>query len=399
VSWKSAAGRLLGLSATDIYFLKSLRHSWWLRQFYRLPLARFDVPELPPVDDVDRALARRIIAFYQRATEATDPIGQRSALWDRSLESFQGPLVAALRRRNEEGLAHLLHAFLRNQIVRGIDPGDSYSGRNWRVHSLRLLDALVSLAEQLGVVPTESGQGRAGLALADGLAPLVGRIEDRIGIKIGAPDVGGPYGLRAGDALITMNTPEYVHVAWRLKEAASRHCDGRLEVLEIGAGFGATALYFLRLAEVARYTMVDLPEIAALQAYYLGKCLGAASVSLYGEEEGAPIRIIPPHALPDVPSASIAFNQDSLPEIPTAAATGYVEWIRDHVTGIFFSYNHETLLAGGRFAVTSVPAIVSDVGGLERISRDLSWSRPGYVEEIYRPVGRPRSNRGEGSDY
>jgi hypothetical protein len=154
VSWKTAAGRALGLTPTDIYFLKSLRHSWWLRQFYRLPLARFEVPELPPVDNRDRALAKRIIAFYEQSTRATNAMGQRSALWDRSLESAQGPLVAALKRRDEEALAELLHGFLRNQIVRGIDPGDSYSGRNWRVHSLRLLDALVSLAEQRGVGTT-----------------------------------------------------------------------------------------------------------------------------------------------------------------------------------------------------------------------------------------------------
>ena len=340
---------------------------------------------MPPVDDIDRALARRIIAFYGHATQATDPMGQRSALWRRSLDSFQGPLVEALHQRDEAALAGLLHGFLRDQIVRGIDPGDSYSGRNWRIHSLRLLDSLVSLAEQLGVVATESGQGRGGAALADGLGPLVARIEERLRIGIGAPEVGGPYGLRSGSGLITMNGPEYVHVAWRLSEAVQRSCNGPVEVVEIGAGFGATALYFLRLADVARYTMIDLPEIAALQAYYLGKCLGPDSISLYGEPEGARIRIIPPHGLTEVGSADIAFNQDSLPEIPAEAAAGYIEWIRDHVTAIFFSYNHETLLPGGQFAVTSVPGLVADVGGFESVSRDLSWSRPGYVEQIYRP--------------
>ena len=182
------------------------------------------------------------------------------------------------------------------------------------------------------------------------------KIEERIGIGIGVPDVGGPYGLRAGDALITMNTPEYVHVAWRLHEAARRYCEGPFTVLKIGPGFGATVLYFLRLAEVERYTMVDLPEIAALQAYYLGKCLGADTVRLHGEvDNGATIRIIPPHALDSVKSASIAFNQDSMPEIPAAAVRDYIEWIRDHVTGIFFSYNHETLLAGGQLPSLRFP--------------------------------------------
>ena len=388
MSWKSRLAGVVGLSPSDVYFLKSLRHSWWLRQFYRLPLARFEVPDLPPIDDEDRALARRIIAFYERATQATDPAGQRSAMWERSFDSFQGPLVAALKRQDEAALAELLHGFLRNQIVRGIDPGDSYTGRNWRIHCLKLLDALVSLAEQVGAAATESGQGKGGLALAEGLEPLVRRIEEKIGIAIAAPNVGGPYGLRVGPRLITMNSPEYVHAAWRLDQAVRRHCEGPVEVLEIGAGFGATAFYFLQLAEVARYTMVDLPEIAALQAYYLGKLLGPGKVSLDGEDIEASVRIIPPHSLRDIPSVDVVFNQDSLPEIPADAAREYIEWIRDRVAGIFFSYNHETLLAGGQFAVTSVPKLVSDIGGLERVSRDLCWSKPGYVEEIYRPLGR-----------
>jgi putative sugar O-methyltransferase len=388
VSWKSAAGVLLGLTPTDAYFLKSVRHSRWLRHFYRLPLTKFDAPALPPVDEEDRALARRIIAFFERASEAGDHLAQRSPMWDRNLASLQSPLVAALRAADEEALAELLHGFLRNRIIRGIDAGDSYTRRNWRIHSLKLLDALVSLAEQLAVVRAESRQGKAGIAFAERVEQLVERIEDRVGFPIGAPAVGGPYGLRVGDRLIAMNTPEYVYVAWRLREAVQRYCTRGLEVLEIGAGYGATAYHFLRLVEVERYTIVDLPEIAALHAYYLGKCLGADAISLYGEDEAAKVRIIPPHALAEVASASLVFNQDSLPEIPAEAASGYIEWIRDHVTGIFFSYNHETILAGGQFAVTSVPEIVAQVGGLERVSRDLSWSRPGYVEEVYRPSAK-----------
>ena len=386
MSWKTAAGRLLGLTPTDVYFLKSLRHSWWLRRFYRLPLQKFDVPPLPSVDAEDRALARRISAFYHRATASgSSSLGQRSVMWDRNLANAQGPLVDALSKGNEDDLASLLHGFLRNQIVRGIDPGDSYTGRNWRVHSLKLLDALVSLAEQLGVTPTESGQGRAGGALVNGVGPLVELIQREIGIEIGAPNVGGPYGIGAGGQLITMNGPEYVHVAWRLAQASRRYCPGPVDVVEIGAGFGATAFYFLRLADVTRYTMVDLPEIAALQAYYLGKCLGADAIRLYGEDHDGKVHIVPPHALRDLKSSSILFNQDSLPEIPADAAKGYLEWARDSVTGLFFSYNHETLLPNGQFAVTSIPRLMSEIGGLERVSRDLSWSRPGYVEEIYRP--------------
>jgi len=94
VSLKSAAARLIGLTATDVYFVKSMRHSWWLRQFYRLPLQRLDVPQLTPVDTEDEELTRRIIVFYKRATRAkAGSLGDRSAMWDRNLANSQGPLV------------------------------------------------------------------------------------------------------------------------------------------------------------------------------------------------------------------------------------------------------------------------------------------------------------------
>ncbi len=364
MSVKTAAVRLLGLTPSDIFFLKSLRHSWWLRQFWRLPLSRFEFPPLQPIGADDLALSARIVVAY---TEA----GQRSTMWDRYLAGPQAPLVDALRNRDVEGLAHLLNGFLRSQIVLGIDPGDSY--KNWRIHSLKLLDALVSLAEQIGVVPTESGQGAFGTALAEGVEALCNRIEDRIGLAPTLPNIGGIYGLRIGDEFVTMNSPEYLLVAWRLTQV------GQGDVLEIGPGFGGTAYYFLKLTS-ARYTMIDLPEIAALQSYYMGKCFGPDSICLYGENGPGRIRILPPQALSDVGKVDIAFNQDSLPEIPHDAAKAYVEWIRDNASA-FFSYNHETL-SSGQFAITSVPAIAEEVG-LKRVSRNLSWSRPGYVEEVY----------------
>jgi putative sugar O-methyltransferase len=380
MSIKTAAARLIGVSDSDIFFLKSLRHSWWLWKIHRMPLARFEFPPLPPVDDVDRDLAARIIAFYGRASEQGGE-GQRSPMWDRNLTGFQAPLITALRGQDRDGLANLLRGFLRSSLVRGIDAGDAYRGGNWRVHSLKLLDGLVSLAEQLGASRAESSQGRSAQALAEGVGPLVDSIETRLGLKIGVPDVGGPYGLKVGDRMLTLNSAEYVRVAWRLKQVAPA---GRLRVLEIGAGYGAMARCFLQMAEVESYTIIDLPEIACLQAYFLGKCLGPGAICLYGEENEGRVRILPPHALGDAGRPNLAFNQDSLPEIPPDAAKRYLAWIRDNLEGVFFSCNHETTHPG--FAVSVVPDLIAEIGGFERVSRDLCWSRPGYVEEVYRPA-------------
>jgi hypothetical protein len=89
------------------------------------------------------------------------------------------------------------------------------------------------------------------------------------------------------------------------------------------------------------------------------------------------------------PNVDVVFNENSLPEIPPDVAQGYIRWIAGHVRRFFYSYNHESIVPGGEFAVCTVPELVRSVGGLTRVSRDRSWVRPGYVEEIYVPL---RSN-------
>ena len=379
MSIKTTVARLVGLRDTDIFFAKSMRHPWWLWRFSQLPLQRFVFPTLLPVDDIDRELSARIIAFYRRASESSG--AEKSAMWERSLASNQAPLIDAVKRQDVEGLAELLRGFLRSSLVRGIDAGDSYLTGNWRIHCLKLLDSLVSLAEQIGVARAESSQGAAAEALRNGIPAVVADIERRLAIRIDVPDVGGPYGLAVGDQLFTLNSAEYVRMAWRVSQCVAA---GPLRVLEVGAGYGALAHRFLQIAQVEKYTIIDLPEIACLQAYYLGKILGPEAVSLYGEPDTGKVRILPPEALGTVDRPNVVINQDSLPEIPAAAAENYLNWIRENLDGIFFSCNHETLVPG--FAVTSLPELIDRVGGFQRVSRDMCWSRPGYVEEVYVPM-------------
>jgi hypothetical protein len=95
--------------------------------------------------------------------------------------------------------------------------------------------------------------------------------------------------------------------------------------------------------------------------------------------------VLPTHAIGDCGPVDVLFNENSLPEIPADAARGYLEWGAKHVRGLFFSYNHESLTAQRDFAVGTVPEVVERIGGFRRLGRSLSWVRPGYVEEVYRP--------------
>ena len=54
--------------------------------------------------------------------------------------------------------------------------------------------------------------------------------------------------------------------------------------------------------------------------------------------------------------------------------------------GLFYSYNQEAAARLGDGAAQNiVHEAVTEVGGFVRVSRDPSWLRRGYVEEVYIP--------------
>jgi hypothetical protein len=135
------------------------------------------------------------------------------------------------------------------------------------------------------------------------------------------------------------------------------------------------------------YSIVDLPLMNALQAYFLGEVYGAEALQLFGEEDtGAPIRILPPQALTgqEPIAADVVFNQDSMPELNEKAAREYLAWMQDHVRGLFLSNNQEATTPVDGVAQLVVAELAAEFSGLTRIARRPSWVRRGYVEEVYR---------------
>jgi glycine/D-amino acid oxidase-like deaminating enzyme len=161
---KVRAASLLGFSANDIYLLKSIQHRRWiLRTFFgnrlNIPVQPLEVLAPAPVNEQDVLLCQRLIEAYRRARAISDDRLQVSSMWQQNLETLQSQLRTCLEIGEAPQLAELMSRFLATPVVRGIDTGDLYTGKNWKVQSLKALDDLASLAEQLGVVRTESGQG------------------------------------------------------------------------------------------------------------------------------------------------------------------------------------------------------------------------------------------------
>jgi hypothetical protein len=298
-------------------------------------------------------------------------------------------------------LASVLGTMFREPFLYGIASGALYAdARSWigsRIWSLKCLDDLVSLAECLGVVRTECPeQGPLGYSLRDGLEVLVARIEAALGIPIGFPAIGAPYGIQVGQTLITMETPEHIYAAFRVNEAIRLFLDRSARAapsfVEIGGGFGGTAYWLLHLRrmEASSYTIIDLPITNVIQGYFLSKILGESTVALYGESpEGnsgpKPVRVLPTRAIHSLEKykMDILINQNSIPEIPEQAVIGYMQWARTNLKGIFYSYNQEAYSPVGGVPQVLVPEIVARVGGFKLFTRNHSWLRRGYVEEVY----------------
>jgi len=302
-------------------------------------------------------------------------------------------LTEALGRGEAEGLARLLSSMFQSDFVIGMAAGSMVtedSGRLWsRLAWLTAISKLVALAEALGTTRVENPeQGHVATALRGGIETVIAGVEARLGMSLDFPDVGAACGVLVAGRVIPPEWPELIYGAVRLCEAIEAYvppCGRPPLVVEIGGGYGGMAYWVLGMID-ARYVIIDLPVINVLQGWFLGQALGHESVSLHGETEGR-IAIVPNHALTTVQTPfDILANKDSLPEISFDDAVGYLAWARSNCRGAFYSNNQEGAAVVSGAAQNVVGELIEHVGGFQRVRRDASWLRRGYVEEIFIPT-------------
>jgi len=73
-----------------------------------------------------------------------------------------------------------------------------------------------------------------------------------------------------------------------------------------------------------------------------------------------------------------------MPEMPLSEVERYMDWIVGSADGLFLSYNQEAYSVWEGVPQIHVPTVAAQHPGLVRLARETSWSRRGYVEEIYR---------------
>lgn len=368
-------------------FSKYLKQSAYLN---RLPFdADFKVL-YNPIFPEDLVLCKRLIAAYRKSM-ADFKLEEMGAHWSYNIRSYYGALISAIEEGNEEKLALELCAMFQKDFLAGITWGQAY--KKQRSYLLqRFFKELVFLAEYLQAVPVDcTDTVESAEALHQGYESLIKKIEAKLGISITFPYIGSPYGIKNNEGVVMLESPDYIYVSKRITEIISQ-LKTSVSIVEIGAGFGGTAYWLLRLAEssIREYAIIDLPIVNVLQGYFLAKAFGAERINLYGEHnKEALINIMPTYAIESCKNVDVLINENSMPEMSRRSAEGYIKWACTNLkdSGIFYSYNQENKHpyfdnSGNQLCVYE---IVQATGkNLKRISRNYSWVRHGWVEEIYK---------------
>jgi hypothetical protein len=206
------------------------------------------------------------------------------------------------------------------------------------------------------------------------------------------PDIcAGLFGLASGDRVIHVRSACAVYAACRiqdwLREREGRALD-ECRICEIGPGIGLVPTILGGLGARELF-LVDLPELNAMQAYFVSQSLPSHHLSLFGEPSptaGPIIRILPDFEFLDgvMPRFDLVFNQDSLPELDLDTVRRYLARI-PRTTRYFLSINQETRvpeatpLAGG-----FLPSMLRGSANWRCLYRMPAWARAGYLEEMYR---------------
>ena len=356
-------------------------------------------PELPPPTEVDESIARRLIERYKSTADgesSSAAVIPETSMWGTLRQEHYNHLRGLVEKGDSGKLSRYLTKVFRTETVNGYSLGTQFDSlpHRWPYLAVGIELSIVTLAECLGILRAENHeQGRTAYwRLEFSEEQLMSALEAHFGFRIEAPRFGDPRGIVFGGRFIARETCSHLYTAHRIQEIVGRErFAAPLQILEIGGGYGG-ACYWVRKVlgdRVARYSIVDLPEVALVQAYFLGS-VDPSSLVLSGEARehiSSPIELVPFFNLEQVNfKPNLLFNQDSMPEMPQSEVERYVRWGSENLNGLFLSFNQEAYSPWGGTLQVLVPRVVSQFPQYRRLSRETSWDRRGYVEEVYSTI-------------
>lgn len=349
--------------------------------------------------DADEAVLGRIVAAYRRASAAERDRGViRSGPWRSIRDGHMGELVALLEAGRPGPLAEYLRELPQREAGHGFFQGRATyematsSPEAERQRLVWIVDAVVGLAEALGVLDFVCPEARADLVREPpAIEEIVARIEAATGLPLGVPDIcAGLFGLAVGDRVVHVRSACAIYAALKIRDSL-RERAGRppaeWQVCEIGPGVGLVPTLLGRLG-IRRLVLVDLPELNAMQAYFLSLSLPSHQLALFGEPcpaDGPFVRIVPDFEfLGGLPlETDLVFNQDSLPELDLETVRRYLDRL-PAVTRYFLSINQETRVPDGApVSGGFLPEMLRGSTAIRQLYRMPAWCRAGYLEEMF----------------
>jgi hypothetical protein len=174
------------------------------------------------------------------------------------------------------------------------------------------------------------------------------------------PMIGNPYGFDIDGTFINLGADIHFYTAQKIRMLLSG--SGSPKVLELGGGYGGMAYFLMRDLPECTYIDFDLPENAALTAYYLLSAFPEKKIALYGEVDIATddldaydAIILPNFEIERLKENSIdlAFNAYSLAEMAPDTIANYVKTICKASSKHFYHLNHavHSLISADLFPV------------------------------------------------
>jgi hypothetical protein len=387
-SWLNIGFSLLDLKMADWV----IRRPEWLRKKSTkslYPLETSDPLENPP----NLELAERIISAFSSSIPNGDELIPSNSIWGGLRQAHYRQLRTLVENRDAALLADFYSRLFRSETVNGYTYGSTFDNwpHRWHYLPIQIELSVVQLAESIGLIRAECHE-QGEIAYWRRIfteEQLISMLEEHFGFRVEQPRYGDPRGIYFGNRFLTRETCAHLHTAYRISCAIRRaSLPEKLNIVEIGGGFGGTCYWLRRVLgeRVCRYNIVDLPEVSLVQSFFLGS-VEPSSIAFGNEVACAPqsnIKLIPHFDLERIDfQPTIVLNQDSMPEMPLSEVERYAEWVSRTTTGLFVSFNQETYSATQSGLQVHVPAVLKRHPRFKRVSRDTSWDRRGYTEEVY----------------
>ena len=348
------------------------------------------------LDDFDIEIASQLQSEW-RALAATkgsnDFIGQKS-MWQSIAASRHRTLLDLLHGSDSRQLAQHLVNVHKLPVSEGLSQGErayrdfveaSPDGR--RAAVLPFHDMLGSLAQYLALIPGECAEyGSDGDAMGTTSDELVKKIGTALGFSITPETIfDGVFGLLIRDRILHGRDIQALYAALRAIEASAL---ARPRICEVGGGFGKVAYYAWMLG-ARRYSIVDLPTVAAMQYFYLRRSLPEVEVrfchpdAVRSDRDGIDLFFASHMQNGVYLPGDIVLNCDSFPELGTAVCRKYFSLVRDWAP-VLLSINQELNkeIRGPMDRQVVVGELLPEFG-FTRLYRFRSWVRKGYVEELW----------------